>query len=103
MVSWAYDVTSAWPQWLIMSSLIVIHTSVTFVADVPGCGKGYLGPGGLEEGRIFYNCTGGVAGYIDRAIFGRHMYRDYALEKVYEITVMIDPEGTCRWLISFLY
>ncbi|KAJ8922259.1 hypothetical protein NQ315_004196 [Exocentrus adspersus] len=46
-ISVIHDVVVAWPQWLFVISLIVIHTCVTFLADVPGCGKGYLGPGGI--------------------------------------------------------
>ena len=83
----------AWPQWLFVISLVIIHTCVTFLADVPGCGRGYLGPGGLDEGGKHYNCTGGVAGYIDRQIFGEHMYKNSACKKLYETNVYFDPEG----------
>lgn len=73
--------------------LIIVHTCVTFLVDVPGCGKGYLGPGGLSDGGRYYNCTGGVSGYLDREIFGKHMYKRPPCWKIYETTVYFDPEG----------
>nr|CAH7743930.1 unnamed protein product [Callosobruchus chinensis] len=101
-ISPVYDIISAWPQWLIVSVLVFIHTCVTFLAEVPGCGRGYLGPGGLDEGGKYQNCTGGVAGYIDREVFGNHMYRHPACERVYENSVFYDPEGILGTLTSIL-
>ena len=37
--------------------------------------RGYVGPGGIADGGLYSNCTGGAAGYIDRLIFGSHMYQ----------------------------
>jgi heparan-alpha-glucosaminide N-acetyltransferase len=88
----------AWPQWLFVTVLVIIHTCVTFLANVPGCGKGYLGPGGLDDHGDFFNCTGGIAGYIDRQVFGEHMYRNAACKKLYEIDVYLDPEGNLKQL-----
>lgn len=36
-----------------------------------------MGPGGIGEGYPTYeNCTGGMAGYIDRSFFGKsHIYQ----------------------------
>ena len=76
-----------------MICIVIIHTCLTFLVDVPGCGRGYLGPGGLEDGEKHVNCTGGVAGYIDRAVFGNHMYKHPPCEKLYETKVYYDPEG----------
>jgi len=37
--------------------------------------RGYLGPGGLENDKKYFNCTGGSAGYIDRLLLGpKHLY-----------------------------
>lgn len=84
----------------IISICLIIHTSITFLVTVPGCGKGYLGPGGLDEGGKYFNCTGGVAGYIDRQIFGEHMYK--APINLYETKQYYDPEGEIfnKYLIS---
>lgn len=60
---------------------------------MPGCGKGYLGPGGLDDGGKYFNCTGGVAGYIDREVFGHHMYKNATCKQVYENVADYDPEG----------
>lgn len=76
-----------------MFILITIHTAVTFSVGIPGCEKGYIGPGGLHDHGKYFNCTGGVAGYIDRAVFGEHMYKHPTCEKVYETDVYYDPEG----------
>lgn len=88
-----HDVITAWPQWTVVTLLVILHTCITFLVDVPGCGKGYIGPGGLDEGGNYYNCTGGVAGYMDRQVFGQHMYKDPPCKRVYETMVYYDPEG----------
>ena len=37
--------------------------------------SGYIGPGGLHDGKQYENCTGGAAGYIDRMVLGEnHIY-----------------------------
>lgn len=59
-------------EYLVVFILILIWFLLTFLLPVPGCPKGYLGPGGLTGNP---HCTGGAAGYIDRVIFGlRHIY-----------------------------
>lgn len=70
-----------------------MHTTITFLLEVPGCGRGYLGPGGLHELGHYSNCTGGAAGYIDRVVFGEHMYKKPTCQVVYENVVYYDPEG----------
>ncbi|KAL3284534.1 hypothetical protein HHI36_018692 [Cryptolaemus montrouzieri] len=85
------DILPFWTQFLVVTNMIVVHTCITFLYNVPGCGKGYLGPGGLDDGGKFYNCTGGVSGYIDRMIFGEHMYK--APIPMYETKQYYDPEG----------
>lgn len=37
--------------------------------------EGFLGPGGLDDMGRHFNCTGGVTGYIDRAVFGEHLLK----------------------------
>lgn len=101
-ISCVYDITQAWPQWLFVSMLVAIHTCITFLVNVPGCGKGYLGPGGLDDGGSYFNCTGGAAGYIDRQVFGEHMYKHPACQRVYENNVYFDPEGILGTLTAVL-
>lgn len=50
-----------------------------------------------------FNCTGGVAGYIDRQVFGEHMYRRPECQKVYENVVYFDPEGMYVLMFSNNY
>ncbi|XP_019864996.1 heparan-alpha-glucosaminide N-acetyltransferase-like [Aethina tumida] len=97
-----FDIVSAWPQWLFITCIIIIHTCVTYLVEVPGCGRGYVGPGGLDEHEQFVNCTGGVAGYIDREVFGRHMYKGAVCRKVYETKQLFDPEGILSTFTSIL-
>lgn len=59
---------------------------------MPGCPKGYLGPGGLYNSSSNINCTGGAAGYIDRLVFGEnHMYSGTP-KHIYQ-SLPFDPEG----------
>ncbi|XP_022915927.1 heparan-alpha-glucosaminide N-acetyltransferase-like [Onthophagus taurus] len=87
------DLCVSLPQWGIIACFVIIHTCITFLVNVPGCGKGYLGPGGLHDHAKHELCTGGVAGYIDREIFGNHMYQKPTCTFVYQTTQAFDPEG----------
>jgi hypothetical protein len=53
-------------QWLYeacIAGLAAAHVGVTLGMDVPGCGRGYLGPAGLAAPPAMRECTGGAAGY----------------------------------------
>ena len=68
--------------------------------DVPGCGRGYLGPGGIGDFGEYMNCTGGAAGYIDMQILGiNHIYGSPTCQGVY-LTGAYDPEGILGNLTS---
>ncbi len=48
---------------------------VTYLVKLDGCPRGYTGAGGLSEESEYYNCTGGVARWIDSNMFGEnHVY-----------------------------
>jgi heparan-alpha-glucosaminide N-acetyltransferase len=95
---WVYtlfgDILPFWPHWLVAFSLLFVYFMITFFLDVPGCGRGYLGPGtlipsctgvvvrvcgfslhnvcakgGIGDYGKYFDCTGGAAGYIDKKIF----------------------------------
>ncbi|CAN8019535.1 unnamed protein product [Ixodes persulcatus] len=69
------DILLYWPEWLVMLALLAVHLALTFSFNVPNCGRGYLGPGGLHLNGSHFNCTGGAAGYIDRTLLGgSHIY-----------------------------
>lgn len=92
------DVFDAWKQWLIVVSLASIHVVLSLLLPVPGCPRGYLGPGGLDmtltREDIYFNCTGGAAGYIDRLIFGsKHIYQTPTFRIIYQTILPFDPEG----------
>lgn len=88
------DVLAYWPEWLLMIPMLVAHLALTFLLPVPGCPRGYLGPGGLHLNGSFANCTGGAAGFIDRTIFGsQHIYQTPDMRHVYKTHLPYDPEG----------
>ncbi|VVC42500.1 Hypothetical protein CINCED_3A015091 [Cinara cedri] len=95
------DIIESAPQWFIVIILVAIHSIITFHFPVPGCPKGYLGPGGLYNKSSNVNCTGGAAGYIDRLVFGeRHMYSGTS-KSVYQ-SLPFDPEGILSTLTNIL-
>ena len=66
---------------------------LTFGVDVPGCGRGYLGAGGLADGGTMFHCTGGSHRYINQLVFGvRHIYDIPTCMEAYQC-VPYDPEG----------
>ncbi|XP_070152179.1 heparan-alpha-glucosaminide N-acetyltransferase isoform X2 [Polyergus mexicanus] len=86
------DILSNWAQWLIILVIVATHTLITFLLPVPNCSRGYLGPGGYSHFGQFQNCTGGAVGYIDRLVFGNHMYSK-TQNPVYGTILPHDPEG----------
>ncbi|XP_011862833.1 PREDICTED: heparan-alpha-glucosaminide N-acetyltransferase-like isoform X2 [Vollenhovia emeryi] len=86
------DILNNWAQWLIILAIVTTHTLITFTLPVPNCPTGYLGPGGYYNFGKFPNCTGGAAGYIDRLVFGSHMYSKTD-NPVYGTILPHDPEG----------
>lgn len=86
------DILDNWAQWIIILAIVMTHTLITFLLPVPDCPKGYLGPGGYHDFGKYTNCTGGAAGYIDRLVFGSHMYNK-THNPVYGIILPHDPEG----------
>jgi len=98
------DILNAKYQWLIVTSLVVAHEVITFeVGYGEDCPRGYMGPGGLHDGGLYKNCTGGAAGAVDRAVFGpNHMYSRPTAYVIYSTVVPFDPEGLLGCLTSIL-
>ncbi|XP_014470980.1 PREDICTED: heparan-alpha-glucosaminide N-acetyltransferase-like isoform X2 [Dinoponera quadriceps] len=86
------DILDSWAQWCIILAIATTHTLITFLMPVPDCPNGYLGPGGYHHFGKEVNCTGGAAGYIDRLVFGSHMYNK-THNPVYGTILRHDPEG----------
>uniref|UniRef100_A0A2K6GMS5 Heparan-alpha-glucosaminide N-acetyltransferase n=1 Tax=Propithecus coquereli TaxID=379532 RepID=A0A2K6GMS5_PROCO len=83
------DVTSSWPQWLLILMLESIWLGLTFFLPVPGCP-----PGGIGDLGEHPNCTGGAAGYIDRLLLGDdHLHQRPSCTVLYHTEVAYDPEG----------
>ena len=83
--------------------VLLVNTAwflITFLLEVPGCPKGYFGPGGIEYNSTFFNCTGGAAGYIDKIVLGSsHLYKTSTPMKIYK-NGNYDPEGLLGTLTS---
>ncbi|KFV01951.1 Heparan-alpha-glucosaminide N-acetyltransferase, partial [Tauraco erythrolophus] len=88
------DILPYWPQWIFILMLEMIWLCLTFLLPVPGCPRGYLGPGGIGDFGKYPNCTGGAAGYIDRLLLGEnHIYQHPSSSVIYQTTMPYDPEG----------
>ncbi|XP_021935257.1 heparan-alpha-glucosaminide N-acetyltransferase isoform X2 [Zootermopsis nevadensis] len=94
------DIVVLLPQWILMVGVVAGHLALTFYLDVPGCPKGYLGPGGVQDKGQFKGCVGGATGYLDRLILGEnHIYQHPTARKVYG-SGPFDPEGLTGCLLS---
>lgn len=98
---WIRDVVVLFPEWIVCLGILATYLALTFAMPVPGCPTGYIGPGGLHEGKLYENCTGGAAGYIDRLVLGNnHIYGNPTPKAIYQTKVPYDPEGILGTLAS---
>ncbi|XP_067928536.1 heparan-alpha-glucosaminide N-acetyltransferase-like [Watersipora subatra] len=96
------DVIHFWPSWLVAMTCLVLQIVITFAVpyDMDGCPTGYIGPGGISKEGEYFNCTGGIAKYIDTAVFGkRHIYQHGTCKNLYQCHSM-EPEGLLGTLNS---
>ncbi|XP_028845003.1 heparan-alpha-glucosaminide N-acetyltransferase [Denticeps clupeoides] len=96
------DVVLYWPEWVFIIILEMVWLCLTFLLPVPNCPTGYLGAGGIGDGGLYPNCTGGAAGYIDRWILGNHIYHYPTCKTLYHTTVPFDPEGVLGTINSII-
>jgi len=102
-LGWMLEITTSGWQWFLTFFAGGLHAAVTFLMPVPGCPKGYLGPGGLSENGTNFNCTGGAAMWVDYSVFGReHIYQTPTCNAVYRGTAPYDPEGLLGTLNSIV-
>lgn len=88
------DILLYWPEWLLNFAILAVHLAITFALPVPGCPTGYLGPGGISENGIYFNCSGGAAQYVDRLVLGEnHIYQHPTFKNTYKTNQPFDPEG----------
>lgn len=88
-------------EWIFALSILIAYVMISEFVPVPGCPTGYVGAGGLSEGGAYYNCTGGVASYIDRMVLGSdHIYNNPTPKRIYQTTTAHDPEGILGTLTS---
>ncbi|XP_053689802.1 heparan-alpha-glucosaminide N-acetyltransferase [Sabethes cyaneus] len=87
------DIARLWKHYLVIGSLILVYLLIVFLVPAPGCPSGYFGPGGKHLMVAYQNCTGGITGYIDRAILGdSHLYQHPTARYMYD-ALSFDPEG----------
>lgn len=88
------------PHWLVNLCFVILWCGLTFGYYVPNCGRGYIGPGGIQDDGKWRNCSGGAAGYIDEWVFGEHRYHYPTFRKMYKTDAYYDPEGILGSLTS---
>lgn len=77
-----------------MALVLFVWFMLTYLVQVEGCPRGYMGPGGLEDQSKYTKCTGGVAGYFDILVLGRsHVFQWPTTLTIYKTTEPFDPEG----------
>jgi heparan-alpha-glucosaminide N-acetyltransferase len=80
-----HDVLPYLLEWVVVAALVLIYVVLVYLLPVPGCERGYQGPGGKHGDYGMYMhgtcsgatwaehcCTGGAIGYVDWLIFGGH-------------------------------
>ncbi|OWZ15655.1 hypothetical protein PHMEG_00010670 [Phytophthora megakarya] len=88
-----------WHVVLGLLPLVIVNLLLTFTLHVPGCPTGYIGPGGLADGGVYRNCTGGAHLYVDSLVFGvQHIFQTPTCQPRYQ-TGPYDPEGLLNWLM----
>lgn len=53
-----------WPQWLAIMGVTLTWILATFIPQIDGCPRGYLGPGGKHQNGKYENCTGGEDEFV---------------------------------------
>jgi len=92
-----------WKQWICIALITATWLIITFVPTFGDCPRGYVGPGGYHEHGKYQNCTGGMAGYVDRLILGAdHLYDGPTCKEVYNTKIPYDPEGLLGILTGIL-
>ncbi|KAH8292746.1 hypothetical protein KR018_011203 [Drosophila ironensis] len=84
----------------VLLALVATYLGLTFGLRVPGCPRGYLGPGGKHDMNANPNCIGGAAGYVDLKVLGEaHIYQHPTAKYVYDSSAF-DPEGVFGCILS---
>ncbi|XP_068141467.1 heparan-alpha-glucosaminide N-acetyltransferase [Drosophila tropicalis] len=98
-----YDICIFSGEFAVLLALIATYLGLTYGLKVPGCPRGYLGPGGKSNNAANPHCIGGAAGYIDQQVLGNaHIYQYPTAKYVYDATAF-DPEGLFGCLLSVVH
>jgi heparan-alpha-glucosaminide N-acetyltransferase len=96
-----YDIRMIWKQWAIILAIVCFHLIIIFGIAAPNCPHQYFGPGGVHKyEENLENCTGGIAGFIDRTVLGAsHLYQRARIRSIYD-ALPFDPEGIFGCLLT---
>ena len=62
---------------------------LNYLIPAPGCPRGYTGAGGISDGGSYNNCSGGMAAFLDRKLFGiSHLYRYGGFKNLYRVGIL---------------
>lgn len=65
--------------------------------------RGYVGPGGISEDSKYFNCTGGIAKYIDLAVLGKERIYQHGTCMVCVVQYMVVLTYTLYHLCGTVY
>jgi heparan-alpha-glucosaminide N-acetyltransferase len=80
-------------EWIVQGLLILVYVLITFVGKAPGCPRGYIGAGGIEQNGDYAECTGGIHRYIDIQLFTYDLIYHFPTCKSLYQCQAYDPEG----------
>jgi heparan-alpha-glucosaminide N-acetyltransferase len=104
--TWKYyvsDLIYALPHSAVVAVILLVWFLVVYLLPVPGCPTGYFGPGGIQDGGKYFNCTGGATGYIDELLLGEsHLYIYPTQMQIYQTVKNYEPEGIMGTLTSIV-
>merc|ERR1712166_1043616 len=91
------DFTGQQFKWITIGLIQTLWFLLTFVPQLKNCPRGYIGPGGLSDHSVNYNCTAGTSKWLDLKLFSeKHVYPRNPVKHAYfepDAKVFVDPEG----------
>ena len=80
-------------EWIVQGLLVLVYFLITFVGKAPGCPRGYIGAGGIEQDGDYAECTGGIHRHIDIQLFTYDLIYHFPTCKSLYNCQAYDPEG----------
>lgn len=80
-------------EWIVQVVIMLVYILITLVGKAPGCPRGYIGAGGIEQNGDYAECTGGIHRYIDIQLFTYDLIYHHPTCKSLYVCQAYDPEG----------